>query len=42
MLALCYEIFVALVFCFTSYLRLVRLLPASVAAISTLVIPVVG
>ena len=41
-LALCYVIFVALVFCFTSYLRLVRLLPASVAAISTLVIPVVG
>ena len=40
--ALAYVTFVALVFCFTSYLRIVRLLPASVAAISTLVIPVVG
>ncbi|MDF1585114.1 DMT family transporter [Marinimicrococcus flavescens] len=41
-LALLYVVFVALVFCFTSYLRLVRLLPASVAALSTLAIPVVG
>lgn len=41
-LALLYVVFVALVFCFTAYLRLVRRLPASVAAISTLAIPVVG
>ncbi|MEZ5823512.1 MAG: DMT family transporter [Geminicoccaceae bacterium] len=40
--ALAYVIFVALVFCFTSFLRIVTLLPASVAAISTLVIPVTG
>ena len=40
--ALLYVTFVALVFCFTSFLRIVRLLPASVAAISTLAIPVVG
>lgn len=40
--AMCYVVFVALVFCFTSYLRIVRLVPASVAAISTLAIPVVG
>lgn len=41
-LALLYTTFVALVFCFTSYLRIVRLVPASVAAISTVAIPVVG
>lgn len=41
-LALLYVVFVALVFCFTSYLRLVRRLPASAAALSTLAIPVVG
>jgi drug/metabolite transporter (DMT)-like permease len=40
--SLLYTIFVALVFCYTAYLQLVRLLPASVAAISTLAIPVVG
>ena len=40
--ALGYVIFVAMVFCFTAFLRIVRLLPAGVAAISTLVIPVVG
>ena len=42
MASISYVIFVALVFCYTSYLRIVRLLPASIAAISTLVIPVVG
>jgi drug/metabolite transporter (DMT)-like permease len=41
-LALLYVVFVALVFCFTAFLQLVRVLPASVAAISTLAIPVVG
>ena len=41
-LSLFYVTFVALVFCFTSFLRIVRLVPASVAAISTLAIPVVG
>ena len=42
LLALGYVIFVALVFCFTAFLRIVTLLPAGIAAISTLVIPVVG
>ena len=41
-LAWLYVVFVALVFCFTSYLRIVRTVPATVAAISTLAIPVVG
>lgn len=41
-LALLYVVFVALVFCFTSFLRIVRLLPAGVASISMLAIPVVG
>lgn len=41
-LALFYTSFVALVFCYTSFLRIVRLVPASVAAISTTAIPVVG
>lgn len=40
--ALAYVVFVALVFCFSSYIRLVSLLPANIAAISTLAIPVVG
>ena len=40
--ALAYIILVALVFCFSSYIRLVSLLPANIAAISTLAIPVVG
>ncbi len=40
--ALAYVVFVALVFCFSSYVRLVSLLPANIAAISTLAIPVVG
>jgi drug/metabolite transporter (DMT)-like permease len=42
LLALAYVVFVALVFCFSSYIRLVSILPANVAAISTLAIPVVG
>ena len=42
LLAMGYTVFVALVFCFTSYIWLVRRLPATVAAISTLAIPVVG
>ncbi len=40
--ALAYVVFVALVFCFSSYVRLVSILPANVASISTLAIPVVG
>ncbi len=42
LLALAYVVFVALVFCFSSYIRLVSTLPANVAAISTLAIPVIG
>ncbi len=42
LIALAYIVLVALVFCFSSYIRLVSLLPANVAAISTLAIPVVG
>lgn len=42
LIALAYVVFVALVFCFSSYIRLVSILPANVAAISTLAIPVVG
>ncbi len=42
LLAMGYTVFVALVFCFTSFIWLVRRLPATVAAISTLAIPVVG
>lgn len=41
-LALLYVVFVALVFCFTTFLRIVRLLPAIAASLSTLAIPVVG
>jgi drug/metabolite transporter (DMT)-like permease len=40
--ALAYVVFVALVFCFSSYVRLVSILPANIASISTLAIPVVG
>lgn len=40
--ALLYVVFVALVFCFTTFLRIVRLLPAIAASLSTLAIPVVG
>lgn len=40
--ALLYVVFVALVFCFTAYLRIVRSLPAIVASLSTLAIPIVG
>lgn len=40
--ALVYTVLVGLVFCYTSYLFLVRRLPATVAAISILAIPVVG
>ena len=41
-MALAYVVFVALVFCYASYIRLVTILPANVAAMSTLAIPVVG
>ena len=41
-LAATYAVTVAMVFCFTAYFRLVELLPAHVAAISTLATPVVG
>jgi drug/metabolite transporter (DMT)-like permease len=41
-LALLYVVFIALVFCFTTFLRIVRLLPAIAASLSTLAIPVVG
>lgn len=39
---LAYAVLVAMVFCHTAYFKLVELLPAHVAAISTLAIPVVG
>jgi drug/metabolite transporter (DMT)-like permease len=42
LLVLGYVIFVALLFCFSSYNRLVTILPANIAAMSTLAIPVVG
>ncbi|MEO1020001.1 MAG: DMT family transporter [Pseudomonadota bacterium] len=41
-LSMLYVVCVALGFCFTSYIRLVRILPASVAAISVLGVPIVG
>lgn len=41
-LAAVYAATVALIFCFTAYNKIVTLLPASVAAVSTLAIPVVG
>ncbi len=37
-----YTIFVAMVFCHTAYFKLVAILPAHVAAIGTLAVPVVG
>ena len=42
MLATGYASTVALIFCFAAYNKVVTMLPAAVAAISTLVIPVVG
>lgn len=42
LLAAVYAATVALIFCFTAYNKIVTLLPASVAAVSTLAIPVVG
>jgi drug/metabolite transporter (DMT)-like permease len=42
LLALFYVAFVALVFCFTAFLKIVRMLPANVAALTTLAIPIVG
>ena len=41
-LALAYVIFAGLVFCFSTHVRLIRTLPAMVAALVTLAIPVVG
>jgi drug/metabolite transporter (DMT)-like permease len=41
-LATTYASTVALIFCFTAFIKIVTLLPASIAAISTLAIPVVG
>jgi drug/metabolite transporter (DMT)-like permease len=41
-LGLAYAIFVAMIFCHTAYFKLVSLLPAHVAAISVLGVPVVG
>ncbi len=41
-LSVCFVIFVALGFCFTSFTRLVRVLPASIAAVSVLGVPIVG
>ncbi|MGH6900665.1 MAG: DMT family transporter, partial [Geminicoccaceae bacterium] len=41
-LGLAYVIFVAMIFCHTAYFKLVSLLPAHVAAISVLPVPVVG
>jgi drug/metabolite transporter (DMT)-like permease len=41
-LGLAYAIFVAMIFCHTAYFKLVSLLPAHVAAISVLAVPVVG
>jgi drug/metabolite transporter (DMT)-like permease len=42
LLALLYVVFVALVFCFTAFLKIVRTVPANIAALSTLAIPIVG
>jgi drug/metabolite transporter (DMT)-like permease len=41
-LGLAYAVFVAMIFCHTAYFKLVSLLPAHVAAISVLPVPVVG
>ncbi len=42
LLGLGYVIFVAMVFCHTTYFKLVSLLPAHIAAMGTLAVPVVG
>ncbi|MBP8297620.1 MAG: DMT family transporter [Burkholderiales bacterium] len=42
LLALAYVIFVAMVFCHWGFLRLVRMLPATITGISSLTVPVVG
>ena len=42
LLALLYVVFVALVFCFTAFIKIVRTVPANLAALSTLAIPIVG
>jgi drug/metabolite transporter (DMT)-like permease len=42
LLSLVYTVTIAMVFCHTAYFKLVELLPAHVAAISTLGIPIVG
>jgi drug/metabolite transporter (DMT)-like permease len=39
---LAYSVFVAMIFCHTAYFKLVSMLPAHVAAISVLAVPVVG
>ena len=41
-LGLAYAVFVAMIFCHTAYFKLLSLLPAHVAAISVLPVPVVG
>jgi drug/metabolite transporter (DMT)-like permease len=41
-IGLAYSVFVAMIFCHTAYFKLVSLLPAHVAAISVLAVPVVG
>ncbi len=41
-IGLAYAVFVAMIFCHTAYFKLVSLLPAHVAAISVLAVPVVG
>jgi drug/metabolite transporter (DMT)-like permease len=41
-LGLAYAVFVAMIFCHTAYFKLVSLLPAHVAALSVLAVPVVG
>jgi drug/metabolite transporter (DMT)-like permease len=42
LLGLGYAIFVAMVFCHTAYFKLISLLPAHVAAMGVLAVPVVG
>jgi drug/metabolite transporter (DMT)-like permease len=41
-IGLAYAVFVAMIFCHTAYFKLVSMLPAHVAAISVLAVPVVG
>jgi drug/metabolite transporter (DMT)-like permease len=41
-IGLAYSVFVAMIFCHTAYFKLVSMLPAHVAAISVLAVPVVG